>query len=287
MPDEVDIRTFNAQMSALRACFNVLPLAEAIERLKARALPARAACVSFDDGYADNIGNALPILCRCGIPATFFIATGFLDGGRMWNDTVIEAIRHAPDPVLDLTPIQMGIYPLRDAVERRAAVHTLIPQLKYLPSAERLERVAQIAELSGADLPTNLMMTSQQIRDLHAAGMEIGGHTVTHPILSCLDMPRAREEIANGKAALEHLIDAPVRLFAYPNGKPRQDYLLDHVNLVKEVGFDAAVSTAWGVAHPGSDYFQLPRFTPWYKDPSWFVLGMLRNCLNTNADTVY
>jgi peptidoglycan/xylan/chitin deacetylase (PgdA/CDA1 family) len=112
-------------------------------------------------------------------------------------------------------------------------------------------------------LPDNLMMTSDQVRMLHASGMEIGGHTVNHPILASTEDSAASAEIANGKEMLEGIIRGPVRFFAYPNGKPVRDYLPHHPGMVKRLGFDAAVSTAHGAVRAGSDVYQLPRFTPW------------------------
>ena len=86
---------FERQMALLSSCFEPLRLTEAIERLESRSLPRGAVAVTFDDGYADNFEVALPILRRHRVPATFFISTGYLDGGRMWNDTVVEAVRAA------------------------------------------------------------------------------------------------------------------------------------------------------------------------------------------------
>jgi peptidoglycan/xylan/chitin deacetylase (PgdA/CDA1 family) len=111
--------------------------------------------------------------------------------------------------------------------------------------------------------------------------MEIGGHTVNHPILASLDHSEARREIAEGREALENIIRSPVRLFAYPNGKPSQDYRLDHVRMVKDLGFEGAVSTAGGVARCGDDLYQLPRFTPWDKARLRFTLRMAKNMLRT------
>src|SRR4051812_1100444 len=83
---------FSWHMGVLSRWFKVLPLMEAVARLRNGTLPVRTACVTFDDGYADNVSIALPILLRHGVPATFFLATAFINGGRMWNDTVIETV---------------------------------------------------------------------------------------------------------------------------------------------------------------------------------------------------
>jgi peptidoglycan/xylan/chitin deacetylase (PgdA/CDA1 family) len=276
-PTEVHRAQFDSQLAWLRTRFNVLPLLDAVQLAAAGRLPARSACITFDDGYADNAEVALPVLQKHGLHATFFIATGFLDGGRMWNDTVIEAVRRAPGQVLDATALGLGRHALGSWEARRQAVGALIGQLKYLPMAQRLEQVEQVARLAGAALPDDLMLRSSQLRRLHAAGMGIGGHTVNHPILARLENAQARREIAQGKAALEALLDAPVRTFAYPNGKPGQDYLPEHVAMVRELGFEAAVSTSWGASRGDTDWLQLPRFTPWDQGIGKFSLRLARN----------
>jgi peptidoglycan/xylan/chitin deacetylase (PgdA/CDA1 family) len=150
--------------------------------------------------------------------------------------------------------------------------------------AERQQRVDQLAQLAGGPLPDRLMMDDDQVRQLHRAGMGIGGHTLNHPILARLPAEEARAEIAAGKASLEHMIGAPVTLFAYPNGKPGTDYQAEHVEIVRELGFEAAVSTAWGASRT-PDFFQLPRFTPWDRQRRKFLLRLMRN-LTTTADIV-
>lgn len=280
-PDESDAETFDRQIGQLVACFKILPLDDAIQGLRNGKLPPRAACITFDDGYADNAEIALPILQKHGVAATFFVATGFLDGGRMFNDTVIELIRRAPGDTVDLDSLGLGRFPVETIRQRRRAISQLLDKLKYLPLASRQSTVEAMSTLIPVDLPRNLMMTSSQVRELHNAGMEIGGHTVSHPILAKMENSAACADIANGKEMLESIIRAPVRFFAYPNGKPGRDYLPDHVRMVKKLGFDAAVSTAHGAARKGSDLYQLPRFTPWDQRPMRFALLMARNMLKT------
>jgi peptidoglycan/xylan/chitin deacetylase (PgdA/CDA1 family) len=103
------------------------------------------------------------------------------------------------------------------------------------------------------------MMNSAEVRKLHESGMEIGGHTINHPILTRLNREAALDEIAGGRDALERIIEKPIATFAYPNGKPEIDYAPEHVELVKEAGFEAAVSTRWGAATARTDRFQIPR----------------------------
>jgi len=286
LPDLPSADEFDRQLAALERWFTLLPLRVAAARLRDGTLPVRSACVTFDDGYADNAAVALPVLRGRGIPATFFVSTSFIDGGRMWNDSVIETIRGKPGKILDARSIGLDPIDVSTTEARRHAIGRVLSELKYLPQDERQKRVDALAAQTPRPLPSDLMMTTEQLRSLHASGMEIGAHTVTHPILARLDPSRARDEISEGKRRLEAITGRPVTLFAYPNGKPRQDYGAEHVAMVRDLGFEAAVSTAWGVAHAGSDAFQLPRFTPWDRTPGKFVLRLLHNTFRTRAEQV-
>ena len=269
--------TFNLQVKYLAENFNVLPLHEAVQRLQDGTLPSRAACITFDDGYADNAEVALPILQKHGVSATFFIATGFINGGIMWNDVVIEWMRRVPVDWLDLTDMGLGKHVIKTLSQRRDVLFSLINTLKYSPFEIRRQKIDQLCSHISIPLPDQLMMTTEQVLKLHRAGMGIGGHTVNHPILARLTNEAVYSEIAENKETLEQIINAPVRLFAYPNGKPNQDYLSDHIEIIKNLGFDAACTTAWGSAKNGSDLYQLPRFTPWNIDYPKFMFHMSRN----------
>lgn len=273
-PEQIDARRFEQHLRLLRRWFNPLPLTEAVRRLPESSLPQRAVCITFDDGYADNAEVALPILQRHKMPATFFVASGFLDGGCMWNDAVIEVVRKAQGERLNLSRSGFASYDIGCPQRRRAVIDMLLAALKYLPPQERLARVQSMAR---SFTPT--MLSSDQLLALHRAGMDIGAHTVNHPILTAISNAEARAEIAQGRARLEDIVQAPVRLFAYPNGKPGQDYEQRHADMLRAQGFEAAVSTAWGAARAHCDRFQLPRFTPWDRSSSGFLLRMAANLL--------
>lgn len=276
-PDEMHACRFDDVCGWLKSWFTVLPLDEAVAQLKTGSLPARAACITFDDGYADNHHVAMPILQSHGLTATFFIATGYLDGGRMWNDTLIESIRACSLPVLDLSTLGLGRHALGAVDDRRAAMAALIAQIKYRPVDERATVTEQLAQLAGVQPTDNLMMTSNEVKAMRHAGMQIGAHTVSHPILARLTDEQARQEIEGSKHFLEQLLGERVGLFAYPNGKPGEDYTAQSVALVRSLGFDAAVSTQWGASGMGDDLFQIRRFTPWDKTRLRFGARLLAN----------
>ncbi|WP_068808202.1 polysaccharide deacetylase family protein [Thauera phenolivorans] len=274
-----DADTFRWQMALLARHFVVLPLGEAARRLREGSLPPRAACVTFDDGYADNFTTALPILRELGLPATFFIATAYLDGGRMFNDTLIEFAKAVPAGPCELTAVGLGLQSVDTAQDRRALMASLIGHFKYQRPEQRLPAAEKLAADFGIRLPDDLMMSSAQLRALHAAGMEIGGHTDTHPILARQTPDDARHEIRRGREKLEALLGEPIRVFAYPNGRPGKDYDDTHVGIVADCGFEAAVSTRPAAADRRCGIHELPRFTPWDRTPARFGLRLLRSLM--------
>ena len=276
-PHELDAAGFDQHLCILSSLFNVLPLEQAIARLRRGTLPERPACITFDDGYADNAEIALPILQRHHLSATFFISTGFLDGGRMWNDTVIESVRRAAKSTLDLTPIGLRPFAVDTDTARRQTIDAVLRAFKYLDPADREQRCSAVQEIAKAALPDDIMLCRSQVRALRDAGMDIGAHTVSHPILSRVPLSIARQEITEGRDSLEAITGKRISLFAYPNGKPHVDYGEEHVKMTRELGFDGAVSTGWGAATAGTDPFQLPRFTPWDRSSARIKLRLLRN----------
>jgi peptidoglycan/xylan/chitin deacetylase (PgdA/CDA1 family) len=277
-PLEMYAARFDTLLAQLARSFQVLTLGEAHRLRVAGCLPRRALAITFDDGYADNATVALPILQRHGLKATFFVATGFLDGGRMWNDTVIETVRACTQPELDLGEFDLRCFELTSAAQRHAAIDAVLPKIKYQSLAQREVYIDKLWQLAGCPaLPDDLMMRSEQVVQLHEAGMEIGGHTVRHPILTETPDAQALHEITEGRSRLRQLTGAPVSVFAYPNGVPGRDFDRRHVAMVRDAGFDCAVSTAPGVVRAGADDHQWPRFTPW--DPgntAWFTRLLLQ-----------
>lgn len=276
LPSEPDVDTFHWQMALLARCFNVLPLREALARIDANDLPPRSVCITFDDGYSAVHDLALPILRKFELPATVFVTSGHLGHNMMWNDRIMEAVQFLPMERLDLSEFGLSNYPLRTLNERRATLATLTEQSKYLPAFKRHELIKQL-ELMTKDRPVpGQMLTPHMVRALDRHGIEIGAHTVTHPILTSLDDESAAKEISTSKQELEAILDKPVHLFAYPNGKVGKDYDARHVEMVRRAGFSAAFTTAIGAITKEQDRFQLPRSRPWDRTPFMFGLRLLR-----------
>lgn len=264
-PGDLTASQFDGIVAILARTFAVLPLEEAVTRLEANALPRGALSITFDDGYRDNLDVAAPILAAHGVPATVFVSTGFLDGGWMFNDRVIEACKltrcaSASFPSLRAEPLDLS------TVEARvAAAHAILDNAKYLEFDARLAAVTEFEHRLNVRPARGPMLDEDGIRRLHASGVTIGAHTVDHPILANLDHAAARAQIHQSRERLIDILREPVMQFAYPNGQPGRDYGPAHVAMVKEAGFRCAVSTMPCTARPGMDRYELPRFTPWDK----------------------
>lgn len=266
LPGEPDARMFDRILGWIGAQFRVLDPLEACERLFDGTLPARPAVITFDDGYRDNYTVALPLLQRHGMRAAFFIATGFMEGGMMFNDRVIEAVRRCTAGELTAPVGPQGApdaVPVRNEGERRAAIDRILRAIKYLPGAERMERVLEIERGVAASLPRRMMMNSDEVAALARAGMHVGGHTRSHPILRTLDDKEAQREISEGLADLAGITGIRPLLFAYPNGRPGEDFDERHAGMVEAAGCRFAFTTVAAAATRESRFTALPRFAPW------------------------
>lgn len=269
-------KVMDTHFRTLRQFFKVMPLNEAADMLMAGRLPPRAICITFDDGYRDNHDLALPLLQRHGLSATFYIASGYLNGGMIFHDVLVETIRHAPAGLIDLGVEGVEPVLITDATSRITAVKQIVSSMKYLPTQQRQRASERLIDALGRHAPRSLMMTDEQVRALSRAGMGIGGHTTHHVILSGMGSEAARHEIASNQSKLGSLIDKPLTSFAYPNGKPGIDYHDTHTDIVRDLGFRNAVSTRSAVGTPKASIFELPRFVLNETSQIGVVLRILR-----------
>jgi peptidoglycan/xylan/chitin deacetylase (PgdA/CDA1 family) len=282
LPDEFHARSFAAQMSWIADYFRVLPLPDAVRTLSQGTLPARAAAITFDDGYANNLEVALPILQRHKLTATVFIAVDAVERGIMWNDLVIEALRRAPAQI-DLSKFGVGMLSTPDAAARAAAVERVLSHLKYLPLAERWQRAEEMYRSIAGAAPPRLMLTPAGVRQLSDAGIDVGAHTVNHPILKGMADDDARSEIVGSARWVADVTGRAPRSFAYPNGRPGVDYDGRHAAMTREAGFELAVTTQWGYASRSSATYELPRIAPWDRSRHRFWARMMKTHLGSQS----
>ncbi len=220
---------FEEHLALLSGRARVVPLAEIVTRLRERRSVRGLVAITFDDGYADNLTTALPLLERYAAPATFFVVSGRIP---FWWD-------------------RMAALPLDGARFRE-----LYAELQPLPNDENQHRLDHL-EAPADNLP--LRMSDEQIVSAAAHPLiTIGGHTLSHRVLATLSSGAQREEIGACRQALEELTGQRVRSFAYPYGTP-QTFNAVTVALVRACGFEHACAAAGDVVSSSSDLFRLPR----------------------------
>jgi peptidoglycan/xylan/chitin deacetylase (PgdA/CDA1 family) len=252
------------------------------------SLPRRAVLVTFDDGYADNLLRARPLLEKYDVPATVFIASGYAGADReFWWDELDRlflqpgALPRALHLKLngnrytwllgegsDYTEashsrnLRWRAWQQNDPTSRHSVYRSLWQMMQPMSDCERQRVREELLAWAGATAsarPSHRALTPDEITELaHDGLVEIGCHTVTHPQLSSLSADSQRDEIWRSKARLEEILDRPVTSFAYPYGRVC-DYTNETVALLREAGFDCACTTSARAVERGTDPFQLPR----------------------------
>ena len=276
---------FGEHLDLLCKHWNVLPLTHAIEALQNRTLPRRTVIVTFDDGYADNLYNAKPLLSRHGVPATVFLTSGYIGSGReFWWD---EIERMLLGPVVlpeELSIVANGrtsrwtlgearFYPddcrrsdchcrvkkngaLSERLRFCYAVHAM---LRMMCENERRTTLKNLALWAGVPVEVSTdcrSLSLEEVRALIDGGLvEAGSHTVTHPVLSAMPLSGQVGEVRQSKREIEQLLGRQVRCFAYPYGC----CTVQTASVVGDEGFLCACSAQPGVLTFESSLFALPR----------------------------
>jgi len=252
---------FERHVAYLSRAYTVVRLDEAVARIASgQALPANAVAITFDDGYADNLAAAR-ILERYRATATFYITAGCLEGGQpFWPAEIRHLVRSVRQPRLTIEAAGTGIdLPLESDADRLAAVRQLTRTFKSNLITVREALREQLRRAAGDPPMPRVMLTWDELREMHRLGMTIGSHTLTHPNLPSAGLPAAREELASSRRRLEGEIDAAVTMFSYPNGGADRYLTRDVQALVRETGYTGATTSRNAFATTASDVYALER----------------------------
>lgn len=286
LPQDPDIEQFRSQMRVLANYFNVLSLSDAVSALEKGIIPARAVCITFDDGYRSVHDLAMPVLRELSLPATVFVSSGVLDQNNMWNDRIIDAIRRYTGLSLDLRDLDLDVYQLDTIVNRQESCRRLVAKLKYSPQQLRDGLVSSIEKKMKIEPGPALALSSSMLSALIESNIDIGAHTVNHPILEKLPDEQAWYEISQSKTDIERLISHPVKFFAYPNGKYGVDFSQRHCRMVERAGFQGAFAGSSSMAAKDCDLYSIPRCQPWDKTPISFSVRLVRWLTAHNARSI-
>lgn len=250
---------FERQIGYLRRWTNVVPLGPALADLAAgRPLPPRAVALTFDDGYLDNVTVAAPLLRAAGMPATFFLVSGFLCGTeRAWWEEVGWAFENATAGEVRWGGVRLDT---ADPVSRRSALRIVSDSLKAVDSHRRWEAIDELRAGLAPEGPASprRFMDWDEARDLVRHGHDIGAHTCGHPILSREKSDVQLRELVEPRQELSAHFQRPVDGLAYPNGQAA-DYSDETLRLVSEAGYAFAVTTRRRRVGPATAPLEVPR----------------------------
>lgn len=256
---------FHAQMRHLRDAYTPMRFSEVLAAHDAgRPVPRDAVVVTFDDGYDDNHDIALPILRELGVPATFFISTGHVDRGHTYAfDWVAHALLVAPAGRLQVPALGLDEVLGTARVARRALVARALDRIKALSGNRQEDAIGELLAACGQPAsgaaPESRPMRWDQVRALHAAGMEIGSHGTHHRMLAKLGEDEIRAELRDSRDAIARELGAPPQVLAYPVGGP-DAFDARVVRIARELGYRLACSYLPGINFASiRDWFALRR----------------------------
>ena len=218
--------------------------------------------VTIDDGYADTLEEAAPILERFAVPATVFVTTGIIGKPFWWCEVqqMVEESAALPEKV----EVRAGDYQFRwvkvsDAPRDRARlIQSIGDFFRLLPFGLQDEAVSKLwtafnCTASDAQIKA---MTMEQVSSLSESQfVDIGSHTVTHTSLQYLGAEDQRMELRKSKAELEAICGRPVTSCSYPNGRISSETPA----IAKELGYSSACTSQEELVAPGCNPFLLPR----------------------------
>ncbi len=236
-------------------------LAELIAKKK--QLTRLHAIITFDDGYLDNYTHAFPLLQQHGLRAAFFLITSFVGTSSLpWWDEIAYLVRRTTQASLSLDRNGTKLVDLNG--NREHAIHRLVTAFK---SEENRNPAAFMKKLRNearvpSPAPQRRFINWEEAKEMAAAGMEIGAHTHTHPLLSRLSSTEQQFELQQSKTLIEQNLGTPVTSLAYPNGSPK-DFTEETRKIAHDIGFTTAFSFYGGINPPdGGEPYNMLRRAP-------------------------
>ena len=255
---------FEQHLNYIRETCRPISLLDLVSGLQRGSFPDRAAVVTFDDGYIDNLTQALPLLESAGVPATVFVASGYTGGAfGFWWEELKDMLLHCSNGPESLALRIDGAehrWALGSRKDRRRAyddMHNLLSSMRGAERSAVMERLAASMQYRRQMDDGRRPMTANEISRLNASDLiDIGCHTMSHTRLSRLSPQHQRDEISAARDRIEEIIGGPVRAHSHPFG----DFDESTDRIVRELGFAAACTTVPCPIQADSDALRLPRF---------------------------
>lgn len=252
---------FRKQMKIIKKNFLPMTLKDLLSAHEQGRVPANAIVITFDDGYADFAEVAFPILEAEAVPVTLFVTTGFVNGDIwLWPDQIRYAISKARTEGLTLQGINQ---PLNLQTQPLLAWDMISDYCLTISNSEKLATIDELFYKVGVQKPEVVPnefrpVSWEQIRQMIERGLDVGSHSISHPILTKLDENQLAQELKQSREKLQQEIGRPVDVFCYPNGEDT-DFDQRVQEWIKHSGYRYAVS-AFPSRHPISDNWCINRY---------------------------
>jgi peptidoglycan/xylan/chitin deacetylase (PgdA/CDA1 family) len=250
--------TFVALLAHLKNRFHVIPLESLFKNKAEQAAGSKPWCLlTFDDGWQDTYTRAYPALKKFALPAAVFLATGSMESrGGFW----VEQVKKAWNATASRAHMMSALNRLgSEGTRRLTEIENIVEWLKRMPADKRdaflNELLPSVNSSESETDPVDAMLTWQQAVEMGRHGIEIGAHTVTHPLLSYENDATVERELCQSKQTLEEKLGKPVRAFAYPNG----DWDGRVRRWVKQAGYECAFTTRPGWYDQRQDPYTIRR----------------------------
>lgn len=254
---------FAEQLKYLKTECDVIGAGDIPEVLR-QGSKRRCVLITFDDGYLDNYQVAYPILKQFGLPAVIFLTTGFLDDRLVsWWDEIAWIVKNSGRSELKLPDSwELEPLPLTNG-HLQLSIHRLLRLAKLIPPSSLQKLLNDLAEAAGTgrapqNSETAPWLTWDMVREMRRGGIDFGGHTITHPVLSACTLEQQREEIMVSKQRIEQELGELITVFSYPIGQP-WSFNADSMSLAREAGYQYAFSFYPGYSTYRSDKFDMRR----------------------------
>ena len=278
---------FREQLDVIKRRYHPVSLQQLTRGIEEKKIPPYAVAVTFDDGYRDNLLYGKPVLEQYGIPATVFVTCGYVGKqDALWWDELEEIFlghRKLPpslhldlgaeslqwqleDPAVSSETLRRSngwnVLDPKDPTSRQKIYRYLVQALRRLPTEQRNSMLSDLRFWAGSEpnaSEKNRVLSPQEIVSLTNGGLlDVGSHTLTHPVLAVLSKESQQREIRDSKVCLQEIVGRAIASFAYPYGS-KADYTRETSAMVKASGYQCACSNYRDIVWARSNPFQLPR----------------------------
>ncbi|MFT5249442.1 MAG: peptidoglycan/xylan/chitin deacetylase (PgdA/CDA1 family) [bacterium] len=258
----IELQTFEWQLQFLCKHYQVVSVEEINDDIKNNCIRANKIAITFDDGYVDFYEKAWPLLKKYNVPASIYITTDFIDKKIwMWPDKIRQLLRETRCKALKLPSGEKLLLTETDFDKNWNLIADYCLGVSELKRESYLVQLSSLLNVALSNIPPNeySSLTWEQLSEMHQEGLDIGSHTLTHPILTNIHKEQLRCELLESKQMIETKLEAEVAGICYPNGMS-SDVSVAVTKAAKNCGYSYGL-IAYSENEPYQDEFRIDRIS--------------------------